>query len=138
VTEKLPQGTAAWFAMVGVEIVRVAAKVGLPPGLRLSVIERYFDGAALEKGVYQGLRIEVADGTLAYRTGVRADETADVVIEVTAQTARQLNLLLSADPAYRQTLSDAASRGDFRVSGDLGALGQVFNMAHDSIVRRTV
>jgi hypothetical protein len=138
VTEKLPQGTAAWFAMVGAEIVRVAAKVGLPPGLRLSVIERYVDGAVLEDGVHQGLRIEVADGTLAYRTGVRGGETADVVIEVTAQTARQLNLLLSADPAYRQTLSEAASRGDFRINGDLGALGHVFDMAHDSIVRRTI
>jgi hypothetical protein len=31
-TEKLPQGSVAWFNMVGDEIVKAAAQVGLPPG----------------------------------------------------------------------------------------------------------
>jgi hypothetical protein len=137
-TGKLPQGSLAWFDMVGDEIAKVAAHIGLPPGLRLSMIERYLDGAALENGFCQGLRIDVDDGALACRTGVGADETADVVIEVTGPAARTLNLLFSADPNYRRTLAEAVARGELRVSGDPGPLAPVLDMAHDAIVRRTI
>lgn len=137
-TGKLPQGSHAWFDMVGEEIVKAAAQVALPRGLRMSIIERYIDGAEFENGFCQGLRVDVDDGALACRTGVGADETADVVIEVTRPTARRLNLLFSADPIYRRTLAEAVARGELRVSGDLGTLAPILDMAHDGIVRRTI
>lgn len=136
-TAKLQQGTAPWFDMVGVEIVRAAMQIGLSPDLHLSVIERYIDGSELQEGLRQGLRIDVIDGALTYRTGVHSDEIADVVIEVTAKAARKLNLLLSVDPDYEAALAAAVSLGDFRMCGDLGPLGPVFQQAHDPIVERT-
>ncbi|MBJ7402048.1 MAG: hypothetical protein JHD07_01565 [Bradyrhizobium sp.] len=137
-TGKLPQGSLAWFDMVGDEIVKAATQLGLPRGLRMSIIEQYIDGAQLENGLCQGLRVDVDDGAVACRTGVRADETADVVIEVTGPTARRLNLLFCADPIYRLTLAEAVARGQLRVNGDLGTLAPILDMAHDGIVRRTV
>lgn len=137
-TEQLLHGTVAWFDMVGAEIVKAAAQFELPRDLRFSVIERYVDGADLGDGLCQGLRISVADGRVVCRTGARADETADVVIEVTAVVARELNLLFGADPAHRQALNDAIASGELRTSGDLGSLGPVFDMAHDRIVERTI
>jgi hypothetical protein len=104
----------------------------------MSMIERYLDGAELENGLRQGLRIMVEDGALACRMGVGPDETADVVIEVTGRAARRLNLLFSADPAYRQTLAEAVGRAELMVSGDLGPLAPILDMAHDGIVRRTI
>lgn len=91
----------------------------------------------LGDGLRQGLRIGIVRGALAFRAGVLQDETADVVIEVTAATARKLNLLFSTDPAYAQAVSKAAALGDFRSHGDLGALGPVFASAHDRIVEHT-
>lgn len=137
-TQKLPQGTAAWFDMVGNELVRAAAEVKLPPDLRLSVLERYTDGAEIEAGVRQGLRIDVADAAIVPRTGVYDDEVADVMIEVTAGLARRLNLLLSSDPSYADTLETATAMGDLRVSGALGPIEHVFRLAHDRIVKGTV
>lgn len=137
-TGKLSQGSLAWFDMVGDEIVKAAAQHGLPPDLHMSMIERYRDGAELENGLCQGLRIDVADGNLEYRTGVRADETAEIVIEVTGPAARRLNLLFSADPDYRRTLAEAVAQGELQVSGDPGPLAPILDMAHDGIVRRTI
>jgi hypothetical protein len=137
-TAKLLQGSIAWFDMVGAEIVKAAGQLGLPRDLRMSLIERYVDGAELDDGLRQGLRIDVIDGVLACRTGVRADETTEVVIEVTAMAARQLNLLPSTDPAYRRRLDEAVSLGTLRVRGDLEPIARVFDMAHDRIVSRTL
>jgi hypothetical protein len=136
-TEPLAQGTAPWFAMAGAAIVEAAAQVGISPHLHLSVLERYVDGTMLGDGFRQGLRIDVGGGSLAFRSGVLPDETADVMIEVMAATARRLNLLFSADPAYEQTAAQAAKDGHLRVRGDLGALGPVFAYAHDRIVEHT-
>lgn len=70
---------------------------------------------------------------------------ADLVIDavggaedVTALRARRLNLLLRADPAYRRAVDKAVSQGALRLSGDLGSLRFVFDLAHDGIVRRTI
>lgn len=136
-TDPLVQGTASWFAMVGAEIRAAATQVGLPGDLRISVVERYVDGVELEGGLQQGLRIDVMDGVLAFRSGVSPGETADVVIDVTAGTARQLNLLFSDDPGYEQAVAEAVACGAMTVSGDLGALGPVFAFVHDRIVAQT-
>lgn len=135
--KRLPQGSVVWFEMVGAEIVKAAAQIGLPCHLRLSVIERYVDGAEIGGGFRQGLRIDVADGKIAIRTGVPDDDVADVVIEVTAKTARRLNLLRSKEAAYLDALEAATARGNIRINGDLGPLESVFQRAHDRIVERT-
>lgn len=137
-TKQLLHGSAAWFDMVGAEIVKAAVQFELPRDLRFSVIERYVDGADLGDGLYQGLRISVADGAVVCRTGVRADETADVVIEVTAVVARQLNSLFGADPGYPRALTDAVASAELRKSGDLRPIGPIFDMAHDRIVERAI
>jgi hypothetical protein len=137
-SDQSPQGTIAWFDLVGAEIVKAAARIGLPRNLRLSVIERYVDGVALHDGLYQGLRIDVADGALICRAGVRPEENADVVIEVTTLAARRLNLLPSSDPEFHRALADAVAQGELRINGDLGPLEPVFDLAHDDIVRRTI
>ncbi|MBN9146571.1 MULTISPECIES: hypothetical protein [unclassified Novosphingobium] len=136
-TGALVQGTAPWFAMVGVAIAEAAERLGIPPDLDLSVLERYVYGERLDNGLHQGLRVDVVGGSLAFRSGVLAGETAQVVIDVTAATARQLNLLLSADPAYAQVFGKAMQDGHLRIHGDLGALGPVFALAHDRIVEQT-
>lgn len=139
-TGALVQGTAPWFAMVGVAITQAAARVGIPPDLNLSFLERYVDGAMLDgpdSALHQGLRIDVVRGSLAFRSGVLADETAEVVIEVTVDTARRLNLLYSADPAYAQAAAKAIKDGSLRIHGDPGALRPVFALAHDRIVAQT-
>jgi len=127
---------------VGVAIAEAAERLGIPPDLDLSVLERYVYGERLDNGLHQGLRVDVVGvdvvgGSLAFRSGVLAGETAQVVIDVTAATARQLNLLLSADPAYAQVFGKAMQDGHLRIHGDLGALGPVFALAHDRIVEQT-
>ena len=53
--------------MVGAEIAKAASQLGLPPELRLSVIERYVDGAELDDGLFQGLRIDAISGACVGR-----------------------------------------------------------------------
>jgi len=132
--EALTHGTTPWFEMVGAAIIDAAEQVGLPPELHLSFVERYVDGVMMPNGLCQGLRIDIDRGSLSFRAGVLPDEKADVVIEVTTATARQLNLLHSADPAYARAVAQAIKNGSLRSWGDLGALGQVFALAHDRVV----
>lgn len=135
--EQLPPGTPAWLTMVGTLMREAAAQAGLPPSLTVSFVERYTDGAALADGLVQGLRFDITGGQPSFRVGVRPDETADIVVEITAAAARQLNALYSHDPAYAAAQAELLRTGDMRVVGDPAQLGPWLAAVHDPIVART-
>lgn len=136
-SEKVRQGTPAWFEMVGTLMAGAAARSGLPADLNIALVERYTDGIELSDGLVQGIRFEIANGQASFRVGVRRDERADITVEVTAAAARELNALHSADPAYAVARDTFLSTGEMRVDGDLSQLGDWLEAVHDPIVDRT-
>ncbi len=134
---KLPQGTTAWFEMVGKLMSDAAAQSGLPPDLDVSLVERYTDGAELRDGLVQGIRFDVRGGKPSYRIGSGPHERGDVTIEITAAAARELNSLRSTDPNYRAARDRVLSTGEMRVDGDPSRLGGWLDAVHDVIVDRT-
>jgi len=130
-------GSAAWFGMVGALMCEAAREAALPPGLHLSLVERFLDGAALPGGQVAGLRFDIRDGRPAFRIGVGPDETGDIMIEVTAAASRTLNTLYGADPRFAAEFTRLQKAGALRIAGDLGQLGSWFDAVHDRIVART-
>ena len=132
---KIPQGTPAWFEMVGTVMRDAAERAGLARGHTVSLVERYIDGVELGDGLVQGLRFAIVDGTPSYRVGVRPDERGDITVEVTSAAARELNRLRGdAAVAARETY---LRTGELREDGDLSRLGTWFAGTHDPIVDRT-
>jgi hypothetical protein len=134
---RLQQGTAAWFEMVGAMMAQAASRAGLPPDLTLSLVERYTDGVELSPGLRQGIRFDIQDGAPSFRAGVKPGERGDITVEVTAQAARDLNRLSSADPRYAQARQRFTDNGDYRIEGDAARLGSWLEAVHDPIVERT-
>ncbi|MGQ9371214.1 hypothetical protein [Azospirillum sp. ST 5-10] len=134
---KIPQGTAAWFAMVGTLMCAAVSRAGLAPDLNWSLVERYSDGAFLPNGRLQGIRFDIANGRPSFEVGVDGDERGDVTIEVSAAAARELNRLRTADPAYAAALDRATRLGQIRVTGDLSSMADWLTAIHDPIVDLT-
>ena len=134
---RIRQGTTAWFHMVGRLMTRAADAACLPTSLNISFVERYTDGSEMADGLVQGIRFDIADGQPSFRVGAAPDETADVVVEITADAARRLNTLRTADPAYSATRQNGLEGGEMRVTGDPSRLGDWLEAVHDAIVERT-
>ncbi|MBB5713014.1 hypothetical protein [Sphingomonas xinjiangensis] len=135
---KLPQGTPAWFEMVGMLMCRTAARAGLAPDLDVSFVERYIDGTAIGGGLVQGIRFDIRGGKPSFREGVSPDEKTHVTVEITAAAAQELNRLRSADPAYAAARDRFLRTGEMRINGDPNRLGDWLAVVHDPIVDRTI
>lgn len=134
---KIRHGTIAWFEMVGTVMADAARRANLPTDLTVSLVERYTDGSVLSDGLVQGIRFDIVGGKPSYRVGARADEQADITIEVTAAAARELNMLRSADPRYKTALDRFLRTSEMRMHGDISRLGDWLAAVHDPIVDRT-
>ncbi|MBS1165091.1 MAG: hypothetical protein H6R00_1116 [Proteobacteria bacterium] len=134
---KIRHGTSGWFKMVGAVMAEVARRADLPADLTVSLVERYTDGVVLSEGLVQGIRFDIVGGKSSYRVGARLDEQADIMIEMTAAVARELNALRSTDPRYRALLDRFLSSGEMRMHGDISRLGDWLATVHDPIVDRT-
>ncbi len=135
--ERLLHGSEAWFHMLGSLLCEAAASADLPEDLSASLLERYTDGTPVADGLVQGIRFDVVAGRPSFRVGVRPDERADVVIEITSAAARTLNMLRVADPDYLAALDRFARTGEMRVVGDPSMLGSWLPAMHDRVVDRT-
>jgi hypothetical protein len=135
--DRLSQGTADWLEMAGLLMCDAASRADLPSDLTVSLVERYTDGVVLSDGLIQGIRFELAEGRPSFRIGVRPNERADVVVEITAAAARRLNMLRSDDPAYAAARDRYLETGEMRVEGDPSRLGDWLEAVHDPIVART-
>ncbi|SFO33369.1 hypothetical protein [Sphingomonas sp. OK281] len=136
-TEKLLQGTTEWFEMVGDLLVAAASRAHLPRDMNLSLVERYTDGAELADGSRQGIRLDIRNGVMTFRVGVRENEQADIINNLTTAAARTLNLLYSDDPDFAKARDQLLTTGEMRISGDLAQFGAWFDATHDPIVDRT-
>ena len=136
--DKILQGSAEWFDMVGRLMCEAAAGSGLSPDLDLSLVERYTDGAEITEGRVQGIRFDIRGGKPSYRVGATKDERADITVEITAAAARALNALRSTDPAYPLARERYLATGEMHVEGDPSSLGQWLEEVHDPIVDRTL
>lgn len=134
---KLEHGTAEWFDMVGTLMSDAASRSGLAPDLTVSFVERYTDGTELSGGWVQGIRFDIVDGKPSYRVGAGLEESADIVVEVTAAAARQLNLLRTTDARFAVVRDEILRSSDMRVEGDISRLGAWLESVHDPIVERT-
>jgi len=136
--ERLRHGSEAWFRMLGDLLCEAAARADLPEDLSASLLERYTDGTPGADGLVQGIRFDIVAGRPSFRVGVRLDERADVVIEITSAAARTLNTLRAADPDYRAALDRFAGTGEMRIEGDPSIFGRWLPAIHDRVVERTV
>ncbi|MBB3644521.1 hypothetical protein FHX14_000680 [Rhizobium sp. BK619] len=134
---KIRQGTAAWFDMVGQTMCEAALRAELAPDLNLTLIERYTDGIELADCLIQGLRFDIIDGRPSFRSGARRDEQGDIIIQITAAAARELNLLHNADPQYPKSIERVLTTGEMQVDGDPSLMGSWLKAVHDPIVDRT-
>ncbi|WP_413626489.1 hypothetical protein [Luteibacter sp. Lutesp34] len=135
--DKLEHGTPEWFELVGTLMSDAASRSSLAPDLTVSFVERYTDGTELSGGWVQGIRFDLVDGKPSYRVGVGLDEGADIVVEVTAAAARQLNLLRTNDARFAVVRDEILRSSDMRVEGDISRLGAWLESVHDPIVERT-
>ena len=135
--EKFKQGTAEWFDMVGTLMSEAAAQSGLGPAVNVSFLERYTDGTQLSGELVQGIRFDIVDGKPFYRVGAGKDERADIIVEVTAAAARELNLLRTTDTRYEAVRDEVMRASEMRVEGDISRLGAWLEAVHDPIVERT-
>lgn len=136
-TPKLTQGTSEWFEMVGRLMIQAASDAELARSLNVSFVERYTDGVEVQDGRVQGIRFDVVAGVGSYRIGAEREETADIVVEITAEAARRLNSLRAGDPAYPAVRQRYLETGEMRVTGDPARLGAWLEDVHDPIVERT-
>lgn len=137
-TVKIVQGTPEWLDMIGRILTDAAEEAGLPLDMNLSFVERYVDGADIGDGRVQGIRLDIERGRPSYRIGAGRDEQGDIVVEVTARAARELNHLYSDDPAYAALFERYRVLGEWKVvKGDLAELGDWLASTHDRIVDRT-
>lgn len=134
---KLAAGTVAWFDMVGSLMFDAASRAGHAPGQNWSLVERYSDGSRLPNGRLKGLRFDIVDGLPSYQVGVDEGERGDLLIEVSAAVAQELNRLYIDDPAYARALERATRAGHFTVHGDLSRAPAWLRAIHDPIVDRT-
>lgn len=134
---RLPHGSAAWFAMVGEVLLTAARQAERLPDHDVSLVERYTDGVEWRPGLFQGLRFDIIDGQPYFRLGAGRDERADVTVEVTAAASYTLNSLRGDDPRFAAAAADLQASGDFRIDGELSQLGSWFSAVHDRIVERT-
>ena len=134
---KLPQGSVAWFDMLGTLMCEAALRAGLAAHCHWSFVERYTDGAVLPNGRVQGIRFDIVNGMPSYRVGVDKDEHADLAIEVSTAVARELNLLYTDDPAYGAALERARQTGQIAMQGDPSLMPDWFTAIHDPLVDRT-
>ena len=58
-------------------------------------------------------------------------------MEITADAARRLNTLRTADPAYCAARQNYLEGGEMRMTGDHSRLGSWLGAVHDAIVERT-
>lgn len=135
---KFHAGSPEWLTMVGEQLLTAALAADLPPDLDVALVERYIDGAQIAGGLVQGLRFEIRRGVPSFRIGVAPDEEGDITIEVTVQAVRQLNQIMSDDPAYATALEGYQKSGALRIFGNPSLLGAWFGAVHDEIVHRTV
>lgn len=131
------QGSHGWFEMIGALLCEAIAEEAPDTELEWSLIERYSDGFELAPGLVQGIRLEIRGGNARYRVGVRREETGDATIEVTSATARALNLLPKADPAFDRIQAAALAAGSLRIEGDPTPIATALSKTHDEIVVRT-
>lgn len=134
---KLPQGSAEWFDMLGTILCDAARKADLPPNHTVSFVERYVDSEELSPGRIKGFRFELKDGVPSYRPGVARDEMGDVTIDLTVKAARELNLLYTTDPRFRELFDHYISIGEATFHGDIADVGEWVHSIHDPIVDRT-
>ncbi|MET3762072.1 hypothetical protein [Sphingomonas sp. UYEF23] len=134
---KITQGSLEWFHMIGGILAHAARSANLPTDINLTFVERYTDGAEIDDGLVQGIRLDFRKGEPSYRVGVGRAERGDVTVEVTSHAARILNLHLSGDPTYKALLNRYQADGDRKAEGDLSRLGDWLNETHDPIVLRT-
>lgn len=132
------QGSRGWFEMVGALLCQAIAQEGPAPELEWSLVERYSDGFELAPGLVQGIRLDISGGKARYRVGVARDETGDATVEVNSATARALNLLPKADPAFERIMAAALAADTLRIEGDLAPIAPALANTHDEIVARTV
>jgi hypothetical protein len=135
--EKLLHGTPKWFDMVGTAMRNAALQAELSPDVNVCLVERYTNGIEFEPGLVQGLRFEIIGGTPSFTLGVRRDERGDITVEVTTAASHKLNTLHSANPEFGVAFAELQAEGEFKVDGDLSALGSWFTAVHDQIVDRT-
>lgn len=135
---KFHAGSPEWLTMVGEQLRAAALAADLPPHLDVSLVERYVDGAQMAGGLVQGIRFDIRKGIPSFRIGVAPDEEGDITIEVKVQAVRQLNQLMSDDPAYAAALEGHQKSGALRIFGTPSLLGAWFGAVHDEIVHRTV
>lgn len=132
------QGLRDWFEMIGTMLCGAISRNEPDPDLDWTLVERYSDGATLDDGLVQGIRIDIRGGKVSYRVGVRPDERGDATIEVTSATARALNLVHNADPGFDRAREAALGAGSLRIDGDLTPLAAALTRTHDGIVDRTI
>lgn len=134
---RILHGTPEWFNMVGAVMMDAARQAELRPGLSVSLVERYTDGAELGPGLFQGLRFEIAGGKPRFRLGVQPDERGDITVEVTKAASYALNTLRGDDPLFHVAFAAVQANGELKVDGDLAQLGTWFSVVHDRIVAKT-
>lgn len=135
--QKIPHATTAWFEMVGALMCEAVSDAPLAADYSISLLERFTDGAVHANGLIDGFRVDVIAGKPVFRVGVGADETAEIVIEVTRKGSYDLNSRYAADPSFETTLAGLLASGDMRIEGDLSRASEWMGSVHDPIVERT-
>lgn len=129
-----------WFAMAHEELATALAIDVRAQGARITIIERYrnvpADAPRPARGA-PGVRIEIANGSVALGYGIEPGETADVEIDCTWADSWR-SVCLKHGPELDALNADRLAEGRLAIRGNPGPFGALLSRVHDVIADRTV
>ena len=138
-SEKIAYLTPPWFKVLEEE-AQAAVDTAAIEGAKFSLLERFADAPEAFRpspDLLAGFRIDVADGRATVRAGAAADETADLVIELSWEGANQLARTPSGPP-MDGLMAEFVEAGSMNASGSLDDFPADINTIHDAVLARTV
>jgi len=138
-SEKIAYLTPPWFKVLEEE-VQAAVDTAAIEGARFSLLERFADAPEAfmpSSDLLAGFRIDVADGRATVRPGAAANETADLVLELSWKGANQLARTPSGTP-MDGLMGEFVQAGSMDVEGSLDDFPADINTIHDAVMARTL
>ena len=139
--DKVEFATSEWYEALLQEVRSALRGHPSPESINFTLLERYTDepeAMKLPNGLGQGFLLSIVNGKAELRPGAKSEETADVVIAIEWNTARELASLPHGD-VFDARMEHFLKTGLVILEhGDLGQGPLKFEQVHDGICARTL
>lgn len=139
--DKVEFATSEWYEALLEEVRSALKDHPSPKNINFTLLERYTnepEAMRLPGGLGQGFLLSIVNGEAELRPGAKSEETADVVIAIEWNTAKELASLPHGD-AFNVRMEHFLKTGLVILEhGDLAQGPLKFERVHDGICARTL